>query len=161
MTLAAFTSQGLITPNLRGNDAASVISELTQCLYAEGVITDSLAFYHAALNREFLAPTQVSHIIAFPHARSSVVTRLAFAVGRSGRPVAWGKTGDTARLIFLVAIPPSTAAPYLGLMSAFACFIRNPALRDEMFNASSAGEILELLHHAEARSALVQRVGKE
>ena len=145
-------------PDLRGGDAASVISELTKTLHTEGVVTDSLSFYHAALNREFLAPTQVSHVVAFPHARSPVVTRLAFAVGRSLKPITWSKQGDTARLIFLVAIPPSTAGPYLALMSAFSCLIRNPGLRDDVLNAAGAPEILEILEHAQARSALSLRV---
>jgi mannitol/fructose-specific phosphotransferase system IIA component (Ntr-type) len=148
-------------PDLRGGDAASVISELTKALHADGVVTDSLAFYHAALNREYLAPTQVSHVIAFPHARSPVVNRLAFAVGRSQAPIAWGKAGDTVKLVFLAAIPPSSAGAYLALMSAFACLIRNSILRNEILAATRPHEILNLLEHAQARTALAQRVAQE
>ncbi|NOS70392.1 MAG: PTS sugar transporter subunit IIA, partial [Verrucomicrobia bacterium] len=69
MTLADFTSPGLIIPHLRGQDAASVIQELSQALQREQRIPDSLPFYHAALNREFMVSTDMEAGMAFPHAR--------------------------------------------------------------------------------------------
>lgn len=148
-------------PSLVGTDAASVIGELTQALHAEGVVSDSLAFYHAALNREFLAPTQVSSVIAFPHARSPVVSRLAFAVGRSAQPIAWGQGGDTVRLVFLIAIPPSSSGAYLNLMAALACLIRNPLLRNDLLRAADTAEIFHILEHIDPRTASVGRATVE
>ena len=69
MTLADFTSPRLIVPQLRGVDAVSAIQELSQALQREGRIADSLPFYHAALNREFMVSTDMEAGMAFPHAR--------------------------------------------------------------------------------------------
>jgi len=47
MTLADFTSPGMIIPHLRGQDATSVIQELSQSMQREGRVPDLLPFYHA------------------------------------------------------------------------------------------------------------------
>lgn len=151
MNLAAFTNQQLICPELKARDAAGAIAELTQALHRGGVITNSLAFYHAALNREFLTPTQFAPYFSFPHARSPVVTRLALAVGRSSVPMDWGNTGAQIRLVFLAAIPPSTGAGYLALVRAFAHVARNPVLRDRLIAAVDTNTILSLLDQADGR----------
>ena len=69
MTLADFTSAGLIIPHLRGQDVATVIQELSQAMRRERRVPDLLPFYHAALNREFLVSTDMEAGMAFPHAR--------------------------------------------------------------------------------------------
>ena len=75
LTLADFTSGGLLVPRLRGRDAASVIQELSQVLQRETRIPDLLPFYHAALNREFMVSTNMEAGMAFPHARLPAVIR--------------------------------------------------------------------------------------
>jgi len=100
MTLADFTSPGLIIPHLRGQDVASVIQELSQALQREGRVGDLLPFYHAALNREFLVSTDMEAGMAFPHARLPGLKELSFALGRSGEPLGWGANAECA-----VALP--------------------------------------------------------
>src|SRR5262245_21180721 len=90
MTLADFTSPGLIMPHLRGQEAASAIKELSQALHLENRVPDLLPFYEAALNREFMVSTDMEAGMAFPHARVSGLTELAFALGRSDEPLRWG-----------------------------------------------------------------------
>jgi mannitol/fructose-specific phosphotransferase system IIA component (Ntr-type) len=154
--LATFTNVELIMPDLRGNDVASVLNELTQPLHAAGIVTDSLAFYHAALNREFLAPTHVSSIVAFPHARSTSVSRLSFSLGRSVRSVKWDAANNTVQLIFLIAIPSNNAREYLNLMSSLAGLIRRPDVRQAIMDATSAAEIFELLKQIRGRGMPIE-----
>lgn len=151
MTLAAFTSPALINASLRGGDAAGVITELTQLLYAEGVVTDSLAFCQAALNREFMAPTNVG-VIAFPHARSPVVSRLAVTIGRSRRSVTWGRNGGEAQLIFLIAVPPSCAAMYFNLLTMLSGLFRNTRARAQLLAAENAREMFEVVKQLHDRT---------
>ena len=87
MTLADFTSPGMIIPHLRGQDAASVIQELSHALQREGRVPDLLPFYHAVLNREFLVSTDMEAGMALPHARLPGLKELAFAFGRSDQPL--------------------------------------------------------------------------
>ena len=104
MTLADFTSPGLIIPHLRGGDAASVIQELSQVLQHEKRVPDLLPFYHAALNREFMVSTDMEAGIAFPHARLPALREISFAFGRSDEPLVWGaRAASPVRLVFLMA----------------------------------------------------------
>src|SRR5262249_25450329 len=89
MTLADFTSPGMIIPQLRGQEAASVIQELGYAMQREGRVPDLLPFYHAVLNREFLASTDMEAGMALPHARLPGLKELAFAFGRSDRALLW------------------------------------------------------------------------
>ena len=83
MTLADFTSPSLIISHLRGQDAASVIQELSQALQREKRVPDLLPFYHAALNHEFLVSSDMEAGMAFPHARLPGLKELAFALAAS------------------------------------------------------------------------------
>lgn len=161
MTLADFTNPQLIMPNLAGGETASVIRELTQLLQADGSITDSLGFLEAALHREFMAPTQVSSIVAFPHARLSSVNRLSFAFGRGLAPIAWGGKHDTVRMVFLLAIPPDGSGAYLDLLSAFSVMIRKPEVRQRLLKAADGEEILRLLGRVNFSTAAIERATAE
>ena len=68
LTLADFTSPALIVPDLRGQDAAAVIQELSAALQREGRVTDLLQFYHSALNQEYLCSTVAEPGWAMPYA---------------------------------------------------------------------------------------------
>ncbi len=110
MTLADFTSPGLIIPSLRGKDVASVIQELGQALQRKGRIPDLLPFYHAALNREYLLSTEMEAGMAFPHARAPGLNGLAFALGRSAEPLGWGAKAPTCFRNEKSSIPRRTTA---------------------------------------------------
>ena len=68
-SLVRYTRPALIVPQLRERDTAGVVKELSQPLQQEGCVADVLAFYHAALNHEFLVNSAIEGGIAFPHAR--------------------------------------------------------------------------------------------
>src|SRR5216117_3831018 len=129
MTLADFTSAGLIIPHLRGQDVATVVQELSQAMQRERRVPDLLPFYHAALNREFLVSTDMEAGMAFPHARLSGLKELSFALGRSDEPLAWAtKTGCPVRLVFLMAIPATDSTQYLLLISGLARLAKDSRL---------------------------------
>ena len=149
MTLADFTSPGLIIPHLRGQDAASVIKELCQALQREGRVPDLLPFYHTALNREFLVSTEMEAGMAFPHARLPGLKELSFAFGRSpesGSGLPWGARGAcTVRLVFLIAVPATEATQHLLLISGLARLAKENRLVEKLHAAQDTFQILEVL----------------
>lgn len=153
MTLADFTTPGLILPHLRGQDAASVIQELSQAMQSEGRVTDLLPFYHAALNREFLVSTDMEAGMAFPHARLPALKELSFALGRSDEPLAWGsKSFRSVRLVFLIAVPATDATQYLPLISGLARLARDGRLVARLHAAQDDSQMLETLQQVELRT---------
>jgi mannitol/fructose-specific phosphotransferase system IIA component (Ntr-type) len=153
MTLADFTTPGLIIPHLRGQDVAAVIQELSQALQREGRVPDLLPFYHAALNREFLVSTDMEAGIAFPHARLPGLKELSFALGRRGEPLTWGtRTTRTVRLVFLIAVPATDSTQYLLLISGLARLARNSQLVEKLHAAQDTFQILEVLQQIGLRT---------
>ncbi|HAB17492.1 MAG TPA: PTS sugar transporter subunit IIA [Verrucomicrobiota bacterium] len=152
MTLADFTSPGLIIPHLRGHDAASVIQELSQALQHEKRIQDLLPFYHAALNREFMVGTDIEAGLAFPHARLPAVKEVSFALGRSDQALGWGtKVSGSVRIVFLVAVPATDSTQYLLLSSGLARLAKDFRLVETLLAAQDTFQIGEVLRRVELR----------
>jgi mannitol/fructose-specific phosphotransferase system IIA component (Ntr-type) len=153
MTLADFTSPGLIVPQLRGQDAASVIQELSHALQREKRVPDLLPFYHAALNREFMVGTDMEAGMAFPHARLPVLKEVSFALGRSDTPLAWGtRVTRSVRLVFLMAVPATDSTQYLLLISGLARLAKDNRLMEILYAARDTFQIVEVLKQVELRT---------
>jgi mannitol/fructose-specific phosphotransferase system IIA component (Ntr-type) len=153
MTLADFTSPGLIIPELRGRDAPTVIQELSQVLQREARVPDLLRFYHAALNREFLVSTDWESGMAFPHARLPALKEVSFALGRSNEPFVWGaRAASSVSVIFLIAVPATDARQYLSLISGLARFSKEPSLLEQLHRAKDTFQILDVLQQLKLRN---------
>lgn len=146
MSLADFTGPGLMVPQLRGEESASAIKELTEALQSENRVTDALPFYQAALNREFLAGTDMEAGMAFPHARMAGLKEVSVALGRSVEPLRWGAQGaGLVRLVFLLAVPATDATQYLLVISGLARLARDAGLTARLLEAADAAQMYEVL----------------
>jgi mannitol/fructose-specific phosphotransferase system IIA component (Ntr-type) len=152
MTLADFTSRGMIIPHLRARTVASVIQELSQAMQREGRLADFLPFYHAALNRELLVTTNFEHGMAFPHARLSTVSHLSFAFGRAAEPLDWGVRGDqSVRMVFLLAVPQTDSTQYLLLVAGLARLAKNKDFLAKLQAPSDSEGLFRLLQAVDLR----------
>jgi mannitol/fructose-specific phosphotransferase system IIA component (Ntr-type) len=146
LSLADFTSDALMLPELRQRDTAGVIQELSQLLHQQGRMPDVLPFYHAALNREFLVSTATDYGMAFPHARLNGLTRLWFALGRSSFPIPWGSQDPKmVWLVFLLAAPATEAAGYLHIVSGLARLGKDSRLMAALRDAPDAAAMFAVL----------------
>lgn len=153
MTLADFTSPGMIIPHLRGDDVTSVIQELSQVMQREGRVPDLLPFYHAALNREFLVGTDMEAGMAFPHARLPGFKDLSFAFGRSDESLLWGAGGvRSVRMVFLLAVPATDSTQYLLLISGLARLAKHEGLLRKLQTAQDTFQILSVFRHVSIRN---------
>ena len=154
VSVADFTSESLIAPQLSGLDAAGVIQELSRLLQREARVPDLLPFYHAALNREFLVSTAMDYGMAFPHARMPALKQLSFALGRSARPIGWGPHAAVpVRLVILTAVPATDATTYLSLISALARLGKEPRQLEKLHAAQDAAHILSIFRQMAIRRA--------
>ncbi len=145
-TLADYSSPGLMIPELRGNDVASVIQELSLALQQQNRISDMLPFYHAALNREFLVSSDTEVGMAIPHAPLAGLREPVFAVGRRNKPMYWGaKALRTVTLVFLIAEPDTDSTGYLLLISSLARLSQDKGLMEKLHSAHEAKQIYETL----------------
>src|SRR4029453_14836495 len=110
---------------------------------------DLMPFYHAVLNREFLASTDTEAGMALPHARLPTVPKLAFAFGRSDQPLLWGTRA--VRLVFLFAVPATDSTRYLLLISGLAHLAKDDRLLKKLHTAQDTIQILEVLQQVKLR----------
>jgi mannitol/fructose-specific phosphotransferase system IIA component (Ntr-type) len=152
-TLADYTAPGLIVPRLGASDTPGIIAELSHALQRGGFVPDVLPLYHTALNQEILSSSALECGIAFPHARLSGVKRLCFALGCTDRPIIWGpKNALSARVIFLLAVPATDAAPYLHLLATIARLGQQPEKVYRLHQSGSAEAALGVLQGISVRS---------
>ncbi len=135
-----------MSPQLREQDSAGVIQELSQLLHRESYIPDLLPFYNAAMNREYLISTAMEYGMAFPHARVIGLERLSFALGKCGDHIAWGPKGAVpVDIVFLMAVPATDATGYLQLLSAVARLSKNSELIYQLRTAETQAAMFEVL----------------
>lgn len=145
VTLADFTSEALIIPQMQARDIDGSIRELSNAFPLADAHWDAEKLHHAALQREEQMSTAMEFGAAFPHVRSSACLRLQFAMGRAAHPFPWGGRGAMpVRFVFLNAVPESDAMGYLKLLSAMARLGKDHTLLEQLRTAASARDILEL-----------------
>jgi len=151
-SLADYTRRALIIPELRERDTAGVVKELSHLLHQEGCVPDVLAFYHAALNHEFLVNSAMECGLALPHARLNGVVTSSFAYGKASAPLIWGtRPSCTVQHVFLLAVPATDAAGFLQLLSALARLGREEQLLDRLSGGRNPEAIFEFFKQIKVR----------
>ena len=152
LTLAEFTSPGLIVPYLRGHDATAVMQELAAALQREGCVPDLLQFYHAALNREYLSTTATAPGFALPHALVKGLANPCFAAGRSLAPMQWlAQAKQRVQLIFLLAVPETDARAYVALIAGLVRLGQDSHRLESFLKASDSFQMFEVLKQIKVR----------
>lgn len=151
-SLADYTSAGLIVPRMSAFDTPGIIAELSHVLQRAGCVPDVLQLCHTALNQELLFSSALECGIAFPHARLSGVKRLQFALGCTKGPVVWGaKNSWPVRLVFLLAVPSTDAAPYLHLLATIARLGQQPEVLSRIYASETPAEAFNVLKKIRVR----------
>ncbi len=145
MTLGQFTEPKLLVPRLLSSDQIGAVKELTKRLHHANRIEDSLAFFQAVLEREFMLRSTPELGIAFPHARGRGVRSLSFAVGLSAEGIPWGSTkGSLVYVVFLLAVPLSETQRYLSLLSNLSRFGQDETWRQSLQACTQPEQMLQL-----------------
>jgi PTS system fructose-specific IIC component len=119
MTVGEFTELSLLVPQLLAADQAGAIHALSHRLQGAGRISDSLAFFQGALQRDYLSSSAIEGGMAFPHARGHGINRFSLALGLSKEGVHW-RDGSQMHAVFLIGVPSVEAQLYLAVVSALA-----------------------------------------
>lgn len=123
------------------------LGEMAEILVQEGTVTDKERFLDAVERREDAMTTQSEVGIAFPHASSSVVKRLALVVAVLPEPGFHYDKDQVApcRVFFLIAIPAAAPAAHLPLLTHLAEIAMTKSRLDKILRADSAAAIHKLL----------------
>ncbi len=138
--------------SINTNTRREFLAEMAEILVQEGTVTDKERFLDAVESREDAMTTQTDGGIAFPHASSPVVKRLALVVAVLPEP---GFQYDEdqltpCRVFFLIAIPSAAPAAHLPLLTHLAEIAMTKNRLDKILHADSPAAIHKLLVSAPA-----------
>jgi nitrogen PTS system EIIA component len=160
ITIAHYTSPGLMLPKLTQQEPTAVIKELCSALKREGRLTDTASFYKMVVSNEQRRSTAISPGWALPHARVKGLDQLSFALGRSITPLDWfGQSAERVQMVFLFAVPETAAAKYLTLVSGLAKLNQDPAMLEKLFYAPDSAAMFEVLDQIKLRQPKTPAAG--
>ena len=145
IALAELVNPKQITLNLRAGSLAEANHELVGLLAASEAIRNPERFLEELRGREAINSTYAADGIAFPHARTKLVDQIVLAIGRSEAGVPWTDKGETAHLIFLIAVPERLISDYLVVVGAIARVTKDRPLRTLLLHAESVDEFVATL----------------
>ena len=141
----------LIFRGLPGRSREEVLSELSQRICAEGLISDGADLTARLLAREKLGCTGLGGGIAIPHCKLPDIGDVVVAVASTEAPVDFGAPdGNPVHLIFLVVSPSHAAAAHLQALARISRLLRAPGVVAGLREADSHARFLEVLREAEA-----------
>jgi len=127
MDIKALLPKEHVVLNLSGDTRRDLLQALAAPLVADGLVTDEDAFLNAVEHREDEVTTQLAGGVAFPHARSPFVRRLALTVGIAQPPgLIFNPSLETpCQLFFLLAIPALAPTSHLPVLQRLANFVHD------------------------------------
>jgi mannitol/fructose-specific phosphotransferase system IIA component (Ntr-type) len=141
VVLADLLDQRSVVLELEAQTRDAVVREIVATM----PVGEREAFTAEVIAREDVQTTFVSRAVAFPHARTDLVSRIVLGIGRSSAGVAFGPKGERAQLVFVVGVPKRMINDYLVCVGALARLSSDAELRGKLMNAATAAEFVELL----------------
>ncbi|MDH4163369.1 MAG: PTS sugar transporter subunit IIA [Nitrospirota bacterium] len=136
----------LIIAELKAGDKAGVIAEFAELLAAKGKVRDRDELVRVIGEREAQGSTGIGEGIAIPHAKSSSISEMVVAFGRSSTGVDFHSLdGKPAYLFFVLVSPEDRPAEHLKTLARISRVMRNPALRDELRKSSAGTDMRQLI----------------
>ena len=135
----------LVVLELREGTAAEAILEISERLRDGGHVKDYFKFADAVMEREGRSSTNTGEGVAFPHARTDLVERLALGIGRSATGLRFGLMPEPVHLIFLLGVPKQMVTSYLVCVGAVARVVKDKTRRDALMAATTEEEFVEQL----------------
>lgn len=145
----------LLTPEavileLTEREKLGVISELVRPLVASGAITGEKDFFDAIVRRENLESTGIGLGVAIPHARTTAVSRIVLAFGRSDEGIDFSSLdGKLSHLVFLIAAPEHQKTDYIVTLARLSKILRREEVREALNKAETPEEVIRVIRDNE------------
>ena len=145
IALSDFVDENQVILRLRSRKLPNALREIIQLLAQNGKIDNAEAFLEQVLARERAHPSAVEYGVAFPHARTDLVTKIVLGIGRSRAGIPFGESGVRAHLIFVIGVPQRLVSDYLICVGTLARLVKDDGIRSTLFDAETVREFLDAL----------------
>jgi PTS system fructose-specific IIA component len=146
MAVIEILDQRVIDFNIEAKNKDEVLRHLAGLLKNAGYIDDQEEYLKDVYVREAEGVTGIGSHVAIPHGKSSSVSRVGIAVGRTSQMIEWESyDGEPSDLFFLFAVPSDHegAADHLRLISELAGKLGNTTTMKKLQTAKCYEELLE------------------
>ncbi|MEO8206211.1 MAG: PTS sugar transporter subunit IIA [Chthoniobacterales bacterium] len=134
---------------LTATDKASAIHEVTGRLRGDARVTNWETFEKAVLERDAPAMLSCGYGICIAHGRTSGVSTLVMAAGRSEEGIVFPEIADPVRLVFVAGIPAALSSEYLRLVGAIVRICRDPEMLQKILAVKDAKKFVALFEGEE------------
>jgi len=160
MNLSKIFDTGLIKINMSVTSRDEAIGQLVDLFCQKHPDKSKEAILEAIAERENLGNTAMGRGVAFPHARTDIVTRLHATIGIIPK----GVDTDTPdkkpiHLIVLLLTPRNISKNYLQTLSGLASFTRRPETLPSLLKAKSADEVIEIVDKTDIEVKKILTIG--
>jgi mannitol/fructose-specific phosphotransferase system IIA component (Ntr-type) len=131
--------------NIAAGTFEECLSAFEPAVRKHRAVNDPDAFMRQVRLREAVVSTATSEQIAFPHARTTAVSQLFLAIGRSETGISFRPELPAVHLIFLLGAPSDGIADYLGCVAWLARRVRDPKTRTTLMLADTPEALLQTL----------------
>jgi len=138
--------------DLAAQDKFQAISELIKILGNSEYVVNQQDFVDHTIQREKDFPTGLENGTALPHSRTTAVTDLIMAFGRSKQGVDFGAPdGKPAHLIFLFGVPRGEVKDYLKTIAQLSRMLKQDRFRKGLMRAREPKGVLSEIRETERR----------
>lgn len=135
-------------------DKHGAIDELIDLLAAAGRVRRADDVKRAVWERETQRTTGIGEGLAIPHGKSDTLDQVVVAIGRPAQPIEFDAIDrKPVRLIVLLVSPPNRTSDHIQALGKISRLMGNVEFREQVYNASSATELLALFEGAEKAAA--------
>lgn len=134
----------LMDPN--ESEKETLYRRMINLLASQYEINNPDGLYESVLEREKMVSTCIGFGCAVPHCHSDLLDKTVFTAARLKPPLDFDTPdGEAVSLVFLMAGPEKNTGIHIKLLSKLSRLLHDPRFRDELRNASDAGEFYNIL----------------
>jgi len=145
IALADILNERQIALQLKPRRKTNALREMVDLFALNETVSQPNLFLGQVLAREDTSSTLAENGVAFPHARTDLLDRIALAIGRSRAGILWNAEGDRAHLIFLIAVPQQLVNDYLIVVGTLARITKDEDRRNALLNGATPAEFIATL----------------
>lgn len=162
MRIIDLINKNSVKLNLVSKDKSNVVDELVDLVNNSGNLNNKKEYKEAILAREELSTTAIGEGVAIPHAKNKAVNKACLAAGISKEGIDYEAFDDSlSHLFFMIAAPDGANDTHLEVLSRLSTILMDEKFRNDLINASSTDEFLNLINKKEKEKFPVKEEVKE
>lgn len=150
MKLYELLKKEFVLADIKGGDKEDVINEMIDLFKEDARVNDIEKVRECVLEREKIMSTGVGKGFAIPHGKTNSITDILAAFGKTKRKIDYESLdGNPVHLVFLLVGKDNLVSTHIKLLSRISRMMNKDEFRNQLLEAESNEEIIELFKKEE------------